>query len=239
MEMRRLMRAVWQNGVCCLLGSLLFYSAAHAGRPMEVDDAGIADPGTCELETWSEHRKHSNGYWFEPACNVAENLEITLGAALERPNSDSNTKAFAAEAKSMLAEGISGNTDVALSVGVEHSRESGDSDNEWEANLPVTSYFADERLAWHNNIGAAYEQDDRHYVFTWGTGAEYELTDKFALYGEVFGDSTERPFGQVSVGYWIKPEQFQITLGVGDKLEGDSEERWVSLGINLESAPFF
>lgn len=221
-------------GKTVVVGALLVHHAAHAGRPMEVDDAGIVGPGACELEAWSEHRKNSDGYWVMPACNFTGNLELELGGAVEHPDQGANTKTLAVAAKSVLTEGLGGHSDVALSLGLERHRTAGSNENEWELNLPITTFFAEERFAWHNNIGTTYEQEDKHYAFAWGTGVEYALTEKVAVYAEVFGDSTERPLYQLAAGYWVMPEQFQLTLGVGDKLEGDKEERWVSLGINLE-----
>src|SRR5699024_4687438 len=93
-------------GKVVIVGSLLAHHAAHAGRPMEVDDAGIVGPGACELEAWSEHRKHSNGYWVMPACNFTGNLELELGGAVERPDEGANTNTLAVAAKSVLAEGL-------------------------------------------------------------------------------------------------------------------------------------
>lgn len=224
---------IWFVKATVMFGLMVLYTAAEAGRPMEVDDAGIVGPGACELEAWSEHRRHSNSYWAVPACNLTGNLEIGLGGALDDVRGGTG-KAVVLEGKSMLAENLAGHTSVALSLEVERYRLHGDSSNEWAANLPVTTFFADERLAWHNNIGTAYDEDDKHYAFTWGTGVEFALNEKVTLYGEVFGDSTERPFFQLSSGYWVKPEQFELTLGVGDKLESDRHERWLSVGINLE-----
>lgn len=127
---------------------------------------------------------------------------------------------------------------MALALAFERGHFRGERENEWHLNLPITTFFASERLAWHNNLGTLYAEDEKHHAFAWGTGLEYGLTDKVEVYGEVFGDSTERPFYQLSAGYWVVPEQFQLTLGVGDKLEGDKHERWVSFGINLEKEFF-
>lgn len=224
-------------GYVFALSLVLLHQVAHAGRPMEVDDAGIVDSRSCQLEAWSEHRKSSDGYWVMPACNVTGNLELAVGGALEHPDQGANTKALALEAKTMLVEGLGGNTGVAMSFGFERQRFEGNYESEWALNLPITTLFAQERFAWHNNIGSTYEQEDKHYVFTWGTGAEYAVTEKVAVYAEVFGDSNERPFYQISTGYWVVPEQFQFTLGVGDKLEGSKEERWISIGVNIASLP--
>ena len=56
---------------------------AEAARPMLTDDARIVDPKSCQLESWVRDSKHVTEYWALPACNVGENLEVTIGGSLE------------------------------------------------------------------------------------------------------------------------------------------------------------
>ena len=59
---------------------------AEAARPMLTDDARIVDPKSCQLESWVRDSKHVTEYWALPACNVGENLEVTIGGSLESEN---------------------------------------------------------------------------------------------------------------------------------------------------------
>ena len=56
---------------------------AEAARPMLMDDARIVDPKSCQLESWVRDSKNVTEYWALPACNVSENLEVTIGGSLE------------------------------------------------------------------------------------------------------------------------------------------------------------
>lgn len=56
---------------------------AEAARPMLTDDARIVDPKSCQLESWVRDSKHVTEYWALPACNVGENLEVTIGEVLK------------------------------------------------------------------------------------------------------------------------------------------------------------
>jgi hypothetical protein len=49
---------------------------------MLTDDARIVDPKSCQLESWVRDSKHVTEYWALPACNVGENLELTIGGNL-------------------------------------------------------------------------------------------------------------------------------------------------------------
>ncbi len=62
---------------CCVINH------AEAARPMLTDDARIVDPKSCQLESWVRDSKHVTEYWALPACNVGENLEVTIGEFLK------------------------------------------------------------------------------------------------------------------------------------------------------------
>ncbi len=80
--------------ILVLFFSLGLLHHAEAARPMLTDDARIVDPKSCQLESWVRDSKHVTEYWALPACNVGENLELTIGGSLE---SDSGHSSFANE----------------------------------------------------------------------------------------------------------------------------------------------
>ena len=69
---------------------LIGLNSAYAARPMLTDDARIVDPKACQLESWIRDSKHITEYWALPACNVSENLEVTIGGSLEGENGHSS-----------------------------------------------------------------------------------------------------------------------------------------------------
>ena len=220
--------------VGCVMTVLLFllHQAAHAGRPMEIDDAGIVDQGTCQLEAWADTRRHSEGYWLMPACNIGGNLELSLGGGFQHEKHADHGKTISVQAKTVVIEGLAEHLDVAVSVGYDFHRIDGNAEREWTLNVPVTMALGSEQLLWHNNIGTVFEQEDEHWLLTWGTGLEYAATERVSLYAEIFGESGARPFYQLATGYWWFPEQLQVTFGFADSLEGSRDERWLTLGLN-------
>ena len=68
--------------ILILILGLNIFDVAQAARPMLTDDARIVDPKSCQLESWVRDSKHMTEYWALPACNVAENTELTIGASL-------------------------------------------------------------------------------------------------------------------------------------------------------------
>lgn len=99
-----------------------------------------------------------------PACNVTGNLEIGLGAAID-DHRHGTVKTAVMEVKSVVAEGLGGHSDMALALAFERGHFRGERENEWHLNLPITTFFASERLAWHNNLGTLYAEDEKHHAF--------------------------------------------------------------------------
>jgi hypothetical protein len=75
---------------------------AEAARPMLTDDARIVDPKSCQLESWVRDSKHVTEYWALPACNVGENLEVTIGGSLEGQGGHSSVANELYQIKSIL-----------------------------------------------------------------------------------------------------------------------------------------
>ena len=69
--------------ILVLFFSFCVINHAEAARPMLTDDARIVDPKSCQLESWVRDSKNVTEYWALPACNVGENLEVTIGGSLE------------------------------------------------------------------------------------------------------------------------------------------------------------
>lgn len=52
------------------LAGLLVALSAHAGRPLMTDDAGVANRGTCQVETWAERQGPALRWVTAPACGL-------------------------------------------------------------------------------------------------------------------------------------------------------------------------
>lgn len=218
---------------CILSVLLLFYQQpAQAGRPMVIDDADIVDTGTCQLEIWADRHKDSVEYWAMPACNIAGQWELSLGGAWQDNRHQANGRAFEVQAKMPIFKEVSEHFAIAIAAAYEHQYDNSKSSPTWSLNIPLSLFLGSDKLAWHNNIGTSFEQNERHWQLNWGTGLEYDLTARASAYVEVFSESGERPWFQLAGGYWLKPEQVQLTLGVADKLSANRTSRWFSLGLN-------
>ncbi|MEJ6003939.1 hypothetical protein WG899_00130 [Paucibacter sp. AS339] len=77
--------------LACLLSGV---APAHAGRPLNTDDASVADAGTCQIESWLELQprtpgpRQPQGVVFAPACGVAPGWELEASYGRQRQSED-------------------------------------------------------------------------------------------------------------------------------------------------------
>lgn len=71
-------RTTWSGWFALCCGAV---PAAWAARPLVTDDAPVLDPGQCQLETWIQHDPRHTHYRIVPACHVADDWEVGVGAA--------------------------------------------------------------------------------------------------------------------------------------------------------------
>ncbi|HLR16544.1 MAG TPA: hypothetical protein VK099_01595 [Alcanivoracaceae bacterium] len=221
-----------------LAALLLSTHLAVASPSMETDDAGIVDHGSCQIEAWGKYGRGYQGTWLMPACSPINGLELALAGIYEAHTDEAHAQGYELEAKQVLLQNLAGFIDVSLSVHFEHLRQAGANEQEWHLNLPVSAYFLNERLNWHNNVGAYHDDAEHRSHFKWGTGLEYVLSHRVELFSEVFGNSQERPFYQLGAGYWLVPETLQFTLGMVDSLAGSRYERAVTASITIADFTF-
>ena len=73
-------------GAAALLA--LGLSNAHAARPLTVDDTGILDTGTCQLEAWQDHTAGERELHLAPSCGVLPGVEFNVESIRGAPRED-------------------------------------------------------------------------------------------------------------------------------------------------------
>ncbi len=214
---------------------------AHSARPMVTDDARLVDPKSCQVESWAKFNRGSTEFWALPGCNVGENLELTYGGARTREGSEAHTTDTIMQAKTLFRKLNTNDYGVGIVIGhAQHPRDEtrdtliGDA----YVYVPVSVSMLDDKFVLHTNVGAIHNRDDHVTKATWGIGSETELSKSTYLIAEVFGESGSRGFHQVGVRYWVIPNRVQIDTTYGNRFANDSDERWLTVGLRLLSAPF-
>jgi hypothetical protein len=226
------------------LAFAMLATTAHAGRPLFTDDAGIVDPGACQLESWGQRgRGGVSEYWVLPACNPTGNLELTVGAAQFRAPGERDTRGIL-QGKSLFRPlevngwgwGVAiGNEFGATASRPLRNRLIGD----FYANVPVSWSLHDDRWLVHASVGWLREREARRDRATYGIATEYALTARTWALGEAFGQSGNgRPFYHVGLRHWLVPEQLQIDVTYGNRFGRGTEDRFVTFGVAVFTDAF-
>jgi hypothetical protein len=224
-------------------------AAAHAGRPLVTDDAGVVGAGVVQLESWVRGDHEAVGHWNMLTLGLGDRLEIALGGQVGLREDDEGRTRFGAggpllQAKLfLLAPRPRRRPGLALAAGVLCPYGgAGLEATGWEpfAVLAFTeSFSAAERLLLHANVGvvrlppAALARARP----TWAGAAEVRVIGPLSGIAELFsGDPyAERPGGHVHGGARLAPTDglhLDATAGVG--LWGRPRSgAWVTVGLRL------
>ncbi|WP_229407161.1 hypothetical protein [Methylobacillus flagellatus] len=213
-----------------------------AARPMITDDARVVDPQSCQLESWAKRNRNSTEYWALPGCSPAENLELTLGGAITREDGASQNTDLMMQAKALFKPLETNSYGYGLVVGyAQHPRLDNNSSmvGNAYAYVPVSASLFSDKLILHANLGALHDKEKSRTDMTWGFGSEIPLAGKLDLITETYGDHRSRPYYQAGLRYWLVQDRVQIDTTYGNRMHNNSDERWLSIGLRLLSAPLW
>ncbi|MDR2000223.1 MAG: hypothetical protein LBP94_01630 [Zoogloeaceae bacterium] len=211
-------------------------STAHAARPMITDDARVVDAKACQLESWVMRYPESTELWALPSCNFTGNLELTLGGVVTRETGRSRTTDAVMQGKTLFKVMDTGGWGIGLAAGT--VRRSQEDIRDWYAYVPASFSFRNDAVFVHTNLGWLREGEVRRDRLTWGVGTEVQLTERSWLIGETFGQNRGKPFYQFGLRHWLVQDRIQIDATYGNRVDGNSNERWFSIGLRFLSVPF-
>jgi len=222
--------------------SMFAAQSADAGRPMITDDARILDPKACQLEGWTRVNRDSTEYWLMPACNPFGPFELGYGGGRTHENGhgDALTESLV-QLKAVVKPLQVNGWGWGISLGADRHlrREAG---NGWPGdvyvNLPVTASFRDDEVVMLLNAGTLHRRDLHRTIGTWGLGSELRIGEDLYLLPEAYGNDRGRPFYQLALRYWVVKDRLEIDGGFGNRLGGDTSERYFTLGVHAQWPPF-
>jgi len=228
--------------VLASLALLVPAASSNAARPMITDDARVVDPKACQVESWIRFNRGSTEYWALPACNPLGLFELTYGGA--RIHEDGAGSAFTdniVQVKTIVKPLETNGWGWGIAVGTDrhlHREEANGWPGDAYAYVPVSFSFRDDEVALHLNAGVANRRDLKRQIGTWGIGSEIRLHETLYFIPETFANDRGRPFAQAGLRYWIVKDRLQMDATVGNRLSGDTAERWFSVGLRVLSPPF-
>ena len=218
---------------------IFYLNHSYAARPMLTDDARIVDAKSCQLESWVRDSKNVTEYWALPACNVSENLEVTIGGSLEGESGHSSFANELYQMKSIIQPIAINQTgySIVLGNGRDPKRTMNKVIQDWYLNVPI-SYPYNDRLVIHTNLGVTHLTDEHTEKMNWGLSSEYNYNERIDLISEVFNQSSNSVYFQFGLRYWLIKNRAQIDTTYMNSFNHIGEDQSFSIGLRLLSLPF-
>lgn len=179
---------------------------AEAGRPLSVDDAGVAEPAGGQLEAWWEGARGARGSaYLAPAYAPWQGIE--LGGVLVRDR-DGHATLHGLQAKWLWSPSRDEGCNAASSVGVVHTRHTTHN----TLALTLIGTCATPWGALHANLGAL-RMPERHWAPTWGFAVERAF-GPVTVHAEAFGQRGSAPTFQTGAR-WEWAPQWQVDGSIG------------------------
>lgn len=216
-----------------------FHPGAHAARPLSSEDAGTADPGSCQLEAWAERAQDDGATVIAPACGVAPGVELGLGLVLPRARDVVRTEAglgvkFAPEQWQLQGAWGEWAFGLKLDAAFEQHARTAIWHHTTSNLLGIASLKVSPTVSAHFNLGVAYNSPERAAARAANLALAWSPTPAWMAFVELQSRSRQDVFGgnvaTLGARWWIAPEVFGLDLSASRE-SGAAPTLWtVGLG---------
>ena len=189
------------------LAMLVATVAAHAERPMHVDDAGTLDEGTVKLELGFEKDDRVKGLAAAFGYGLVKTLEVEVAPARARDSGVSPTETINAVGTAVKWVPITAETGLSAGLKYEfgYARPREGPSESVNSLLALVSWQFEAGPLAHLNLGRDWlrSQGETEGVNVWGVGVDFPVTEAFHVTIETFGAQHSRPDSDIGLRYEI------------------------------------
>lgn len=218
---------------CTLLSMALLASTAHAGRPLQAEDAPVMDPGGCEIEGARSERRgageRTRQSYLQLGCGVGGGTELALQALSPRELAVSGKTQF------FSTPWRDGDAQLSLAWSLNHRH----AETAWRRSgaglILVASLPLSHDWVAHANLGHQRDELAHRRSTTWALAAEHNGLGEGGRWqpmAEVFGDDRGRPWANAALRVALLPERVFVDASLGRQL-GGGNARLVTAGFRL------
>jgi len=242
---------------CVVAGVICLAGAAHAGRPLAIDDADPADAGQFEFEAGAAYERDSDcKHWDFPfglTYGAFRGVEIGIGFGgqfeerTELVEDGSGEQCSREHGIGDLTVGAKWRFLESCPLGARHAvapsvkfptADDGEDLGSGETDYDVTwivSRSIGERAGVHLNLGYSWVGGSDN-VLHYGIAADYQILDKVQWVGEVFAEREVCGGGdtvvQCNTGFrWNPVESLSLDIAGGTKVSGDAPNFTATVGL--------
>lgn len=195
-----------------------------AGGHHAVDDAGIAEPGQCQLEAWAERARGQGLQHAGGACRVSG---IELGLNLDRSTLPDGPSVRAIGGQLKWARELQPGVSIGAFWGA--TWQSGSPRFAGHVLLLPLTWTPDPSLALHLNVGRDFPSQQPSAAHH-GAGVEWQITPAWQALAETWKDA-QGSHHRAGLRYVIN-EQWSVDLSRARARSG-SRPAWWTVGLNL------
>lgn len=203
-------------------------SHANNGHFM-VDHAVIAEPGSCQVESWFSRQSRGeidvDILVGKPACTIGSGWQFSLPVAYR--TDDSELLSTGVEAKSIMASGRNFGA-IAMTVGTQYSHLTDRIERSY-VNIPWSAETGP-GVTWHLNAGMSHRRSNSNLYANWGLAVSFAASDALDLVLEGAATGSDSPTVAAGVRFHA-PGGLEIDASVGRDNERKTDR--LSVGLNL------
>jgi len=207
--------------------------AAHAGRPLQTDDAPVMDPQACEIEGAYSDRRAAGGNqrqsYLQLGCGIGWGTEIALQALKPRE------LVLGGKTQVFSEPWADGDAQLSVAWSLAHRRVQ----TAWRRSSAGLTLVASAPLSrsWvvHANLGHQRDELLRRCSTGWALAAEHNGLGEAGRWQpmvEVFGDDHGRPWANAALRVALVPDRVFVDASLGRQL-GGAKARLVTAGFKL------
>jgi hypothetical protein len=211
---------------------------AHAGRPLSSDDAGTADPGTCQVEAWGEKAGSDRAWVVAPACGLVAGVE--LGADYTLPKPRDPVRAEAGLALKWVPESWKLDTGLgALNFGLKFAAAwAKPSAASWQGSgssvLGLATLEVNDAVTVHANLGLARDRESATRATVLNLALVWTPSERTLVFAETQANSRREVFGgtvnSVGARWWLVKDQLGLDLTASRESMSGAKTAW-TLGL--------
>ena len=195
------------------LGAIACLGNAQAARPLTVDDPGVNEVGTCQLESWRDHEQGARHVHVAPACGILPGLELSLELVRSSPASE-QSQGRALGFKWMPDSAQWAGWQFGLKAGWLQEKPAEQSrwrDGDWSASVMASRPLSDS-VTLLINLGHTHLMDQQQKLTTHGVALVWNVSDRWMLYAEALGDTRHTVQKGAGLRYWVIPDVLGLDL---------------------------
>jgi hypothetical protein len=215
---------------------LCWGTAAHAGRPLATEDAGVLGRSECESESFAartsvEGSDSASTQSTQLACGLGFGSQAQLAFARQTA-ADARAQALTLGGKTQLVDRPDDAWGLTLAWNVVALRPSGGAftHDSSSLNFAFTTRLRPS-LTGHANVGGTRSQNPKQWAATWNLALEYDLGRGVDLLAETYGREREKPWAGAALRYAIAERVFVDASF--SRQAGPAKARLVTVGARL------